>query len=400
MGLGAFDLNKHTLSTNMTEWLKATDIIAYGVVTEALAENLARVEQVVRSGASRAVHVVPLLSFASSLFETRAEPQVGDLVLLLFADKYTGQMFQSPLERFEATNEWSIYDPNAQGRNKFSGLGILLAPYRGWADTTLQHSRSEGSPVMTFRSAAHISAVLQREVCVMFSALPGDSGEKDRLIHLIFGQHSPELVQRWAAVTEEHGFAKKSDNDLEEVSAPVTQRYSIYAPIVRDIQGTQTTDVGLGADKDGNPVETEASIAEIVHGKAPITRDIRSPQTVVVGIGNAESGDGEEERDAPVTETYGSKAPITKDIRGAQTYKIGVGKDGDTEAPVDIELGSNADVSVTSRSALKLHFDKAVEISAGDSQTLTVEGDLTIEVGGKVKITSSGCVINDVLEVK
>jgi hypothetical protein len=367
MGIDAFELGKHSLMSNISGWLKDTPIVSYGVVTEVLAQSIVKVELVVRDGASRRFCIVPLLSSVSSLFEAFVAPQKGDLVLLLFLDKYTPRMFSDPLSRFEAANDWSIYDPMPPGYSLGSGVGILLAPYKGLAETTLHMHRSDGSPVMTLHSAAHLSAVLQREVSLIFDALPGDDDVKDRLVQAAFGQHSPVLITHWAAVVREYGFSVLGTGEKEELAAPVTERYSIYAPITRDIQGAQITDVGLGTDKDGKSVETDAPTTEIVHGKATVVRDIRSPQSLTVGIGNAESEDEEEERDAPVSETYGSKSPITKDIRGPQTYTVGIGKDGDTEAPVDITMGEKADVALTSKSGLAAEFKKAVDLSSEDA---------------------------------
>jgi hypothetical protein len=104
---------------------------------------------------------------------------------------------------------------------------------------------------------------------------------------------------------------------------------------------------------------------------------------------------------APVTEQYSAEAPITKDIQGSQTVKVGVDAEGNsTEAPVDVTIGENADITLNSASGLELHFDKVVIFETKDGQTMEIGGDLTIKVGGKVNITSAGLTINNVLEVK
>jgi hypothetical protein len=104
---------------------------------------------------------------------------------------------------------------------------------------------------------------------------------------------------------------------------------------------------------------------------------------------------------APVTEQYSAEAPIRRDIQGPQTVSIGVDAEGNaTEAPVSVTVGENADITVDSESGLKLHFAKAMVFETDEGQTWKIAGDLELEVSGKVNITSAGCVINNVLEVR
>jgi hypothetical protein len=189
------------------------------------------------------------------------------------------------------------------------------------------------------------------------------------------------------------------------MDASVTERFSPCAPITRDIQGAQTTAVGLGTDKDDAVVETDAPVRETVHGKAPIIRDIRSSQTVIIGIGNDETEDETEERDAPVTETYGSKAPITKDIRAPQTFTVGTGPDGPTDAAITANLDEKAGVTVTSKSGVTLRFERAALTTLGGTYDLRVAGkltisgnvDITIDAGGKIYIGNAARNMHEVL---
>ena len=72
----------------------------------------------------------------------------------------------------------------------------------------------------------------------------------------MFGKGRPFLEQHFSKTERCYGFWKDSDNEWEELDAAVTEKYSYYAPITRDIQGTQTTSIGLSTDKDDKPVET------------------------------------------------------------------------------------------------------------------------------------------------
>jgi hypothetical protein len=86
---------------------------------------------------------------------------------------------------------------------------------------------------------------------------------------------------------------------------------------------------------------------------------------------------------------------------GPQTVSIGKNAGGDAlDAPMDVTVGGNSDISLSSESGLTLHFDKAVAFSTAAGYDLSVDGDLTISVQGKVNIQSAGCKINNILEVK
>jgi hypothetical protein len=287
--------------------------------------------------------------------------------------------------------------------NKFSGVGILMSAAKKAAHTIVSCYDDDGKPVTDITSDAEIYGTFNNLMTIEFCRAVFDS-EDEQIINLVFGTGRPLVEKHLARIEREHGFWKDPENELVEMGASVTEKYSKYAPITRDIQGAQTTGVGLGMDKDNAPVETDAPIVETIHGKAPVMRDIRSPQTVTVGIGNEETGDAEEERDAPVNETYGSKAPITKDIRGPQVYKVGIGKDGDTEAPIDMTLGEKADVTLTSKSGLTVKFKKALDLLVEDvmklvskkAVTLKSESSELLEIGNT--IATLGAMVDELLQ--
>ncbi len=262
--LDAVDLLKNNQQSNDEEWLKETEIVSYGVVTQVISSSLVQVQQIVRLGLSKKFMTVPLLSTGSSLLEESAEPVVGDLVLLLFLDRYSRNMFDSPVPRHDVNGDWGLKDEKAVGYNKFSGVGILLAPARGFAETVVRHYLDGGDPAVMFRSRAKWDMIFAREMTVLFDALPSGDGLIDRLVQMTFGQHSPHLVEHWAKVTRRYGFAVLPDLSLETVDAAVLEEYSEMAPITKNIQGTQDITVGKGTDPAGDPdgseVDTHAPV--------------------------------------------------------------------------------------------------------------------------------------------
>jgi hypothetical protein len=71
------------------------------------------------------------------------------------------------------------------------------------------------------------------------------------------------------------------------------------------------------------------------------------------------------EEPSGVSEAYSETSPIEKDVQGAQTVKIGKGKDGDTDAPVSVEIGTKANIDIDSGSAFNAKFNKGFAVDAG-----------------------------------
>jgi hypothetical protein len=393
MDKSAFQLFKNTSRTNTNAWLHNTPVIDFGRVIKVVDMQTVIVETIIQTSLSKESYTVTLLNLSSALLEVSDEPRLGDTVLLLFLRKHHPLMFMSE----------TINDRDASGYNKFSGVGILMSAVKKAAHTIVSCYDDDGKPVTDIISDAEIYGTFNNLMTIEFCRAVFDS-EDEQIINFIFGTGRPLVEKHLARIEREHGFWKDPENELIAMDASVTERYSKYAPVTRDIQGAQTIDVGLGTDKDDAPVETDAPILETVHGKAPVTRYIRSPQTITVGIGNAETEDAEEERDAPVNETYGSKAPITKDIRGPQTYKVGIGKDGDTEAPINVEMGEKADVTLTSKSGLTAKFKKVFDLFVEDviklvskkAVTLKSESSELLEIGNT--IATLGAMVDELLQ--
>lgn len=380
MNISALQLYKNSDSDNANAWLHNTLIVDYGRVVKVIDVQTVVVEAVVQTSSSIERFTVTLLSLSSALLEISDAPKVGDSVLLLFLRKHDPTMFIKD----------TVNNADATGYNRFSGVGILMSTVKSIAHTTLSlYYDSEEQPVVDLISNAETYGTFNNLMTLMFCRAVFDS-EDEALINILFGVGRPLIEEHLARAERKHGFWKDPENELIQMDASVTERYSPYAPIVKDVQGAQTTDVGLGTDKDDAPVETDAPIVETVHGKASIARDIRCPQTTVVGIGNSESGDDAEERDAPVEEVYGSKAPIAKDIRGTQTYKVGIGPNGDTDAAVSIEMGEKSEITLDSKSGMTLHFSKAVLIKSDDDYSLQISGDVSITGSQKITVKADG----------
>jgi hypothetical protein len=299
MDKSAFQLFKNTRRTNTNAWLHNVPLIDFGRVVTVIDIQTVVVEAIIQTSLAKETYTVTLLNLSSRLLELSDEPKLGDTVLLLFLRKHHPLMFMREV----------INDTKATGYNKFSGVGILLSTAQKAAHTVISCYDDDGKPVTDILSDAEIYGTFHNGVTLEFCRAVFDSADA-QIINVVFGVGRPLVEKHLARVERTYGFWKDPENELVEMDASVTERYSTYAPITRDIQGTQTTDIGLGTDKAGKPVETDAPIVETIHGKAPVIRDIRSPQTVTVGIGNAESSDPEEQREASMEYRFGEKADL------------------------------------------------------------------------------------------
>ena len=360
-----FDILKHTADSNTLKDILDTPIVNYGRIIQIIDTRTVVVEGIVWSSLSKNIYTVTLLSLSSDLLEVSVEPKLGDKVLLLFLQQYDAKMFIQD----------SVSNLNASGYNRFSGVGILMSTVKRAAKTLLRFYEAQGEVILSIESGVKTFGTFTTETSLRFERL-NIGNEDEAAISILFGQGRPFTVRNLSKSEKEHGFWKNSENELVELDAAVTERYSVYAPVTKDIQGAQTIDVGLSADKDDKPVETEAPIVETIHGKAPITRNIRSSQTIKIGIGNAESESEDEQRDAPVT----------------------------------IELGEKADITLSSKSGKTEEYKKTVSLKSGDAvvieatqdagisgSTVTVEAQTTVEI--KNAATSLGAIIGDFITI-
>ena len=349
MDLSAFQLFKNNARTNSNNALHDTPIVQYGRVIKVIDVQTVIVEAVIQTSLAKEAYTATLLNLSSALLEISAWPKIGDSVLLLFLQRYDPRMFVQD----------TVNNPNAVGYNRFSGVGILASAMKGFAKTIMQFYEEGGKPVTEIRSAAKWQAAFNAELTLTFCRAVFDSGD-EALVSMAFGEGRPFAQQFLSTVTREHGFWVNSENELVELDAAVTEKYSIYAPIAKDIQGSQAVDVGIGTGKNGEPVETEAPVKETIHGKAPVTKDIRSPQNITVGIGNDESGDAGEQRDANIS----------------------------------IQLGEKADISVSSKSGAQAECKKSVEVKSGEGIILEAGEKITVKNAAQ----SLGAVLPDFIQ--
>jgi hypothetical protein len=238
-GVDSIEILKNDTKSNARDWFRETSIISYGVVTDIVAEGIVTVTSLVRDGAAIKTMTVPLVATGGALLEEAADPTIGDLVLLLFVDKADPSMFDSASSRFKATGDWSIFNTFASGYNKFSAVGMLIRPFKGVAATMARFSTDDhGNPTYVFKTTATVRKIFRREFNLMFDSLPKSSGVVDRLVQVTFGKNSPYLVNHWAAVTRMYGFMVLPDTTLAAVSAPVVEKFSQYAPVTREYDGT------------------------------------------------------------------------------------------------------------------------------------------------------------------
>jgi hypothetical protein len=350
-----FELLKHSQQSNFHEDLHRVPIISYGVIRTVVSISSAIVDTVVQDQQAQETYSVPLLYPSSALFEHSVYPKRGDLVLLLFVQRFNAAMFDDPCVREQLTGAMTLYDGDATGYTRFSGVGLLMRTPKNRSDIRVQHYETEENESAVLASVqAALTLELDRNISVLIDRHPSERADPV-LASFRYGERAVYEEEHYHDARRTYGFLEDVDGALQELSAPVTEKYSMYAPVTKDIQGAQTTDVGLGTDKDGAPVETDAPVTETIHGKAPVTRDIRSPQTITVGIGNTESGDTEEQRYAPLAMTFGEKA----------------------------------DIALTSKSALTAKFSNDIRVETEANSTETVGGDKKEAVTGKAVYTSS-----------
>lgn len=444
-----FEMLKGGGFAGLAAWLKQVKLISFGVVLEVIDAQTVRVAETVRTGVSERSYFATLLTPSSALLEVYAAPQPGDLVLLLFFQKWNTAMFGLHREPRDAV----VYDEKAGGYSRAAAAAILLTPPKGHSAVSLRFGGTAEEPELSAASLAEVYGRFRGAFSVFFD------GEEEAPVSLLYGKRRPLRFDHWGTALRRHGFiADTVEKTLLETDAAVTEEYSVYAPIRRNVQGSQTAVIGLGTDPGGDPegapVETEAPVTAVVHGKSPVEADIRSPVAVKIGFGNAESEDPSELRDAPVRVAAGEKSPVTVSIQGPLTTDVGLGTDphGDAEgspveteapvtavihgkspvlkdirspvtvrvglgnaesgsgteardAPVDATLGEKAPITLSSASGMTLHFDKPVSVDGKETCDLTFTGkitvtgedQITVEAGAKIFIGNNVQNIYDVL---
>jgi len=255
--VSAFELVKHNDRTNTIDRLHRTPIISYGRIIEVIDVHTVIVEAAVKTSLSIELYAVPLLSLSSDLLELNVYPKVGDRVLLLFLQKYDGNMFDA---------DAVIENPNATGYNNSSVVGILLSTFKGFANTIIRFFDDGIVSRAEINSDAKWQAIFNSSAGIAFCRAVFDSAD-EQIISILFGEGRPLVEKFLSKVTREYGFWEDQDGKQKEVNAPVIERYSQYAPITKDIQGSQTVTIGIDDENE----DTDAPVDIVIGKKADIS---------------------------------------------------------------------------------------------------------------------------------
>lgn len=112
------------INTAVSNMIKKTAIIDYGVILEVISEGVVRVGLSVANSAGGVQMITcTLLSFCSDSFAIKVKPEVNDKVLVFYPRLFNADMFDK--DRKEV-----IIDSEANGYNSLCGLAILYNQYR------------------------------------------------------------------------------------------------------------------------------------------------------------------------------------------------------------------------------------------------------------------------------
>lgn len=167
--IDALDILKTSEWSNQVEWFRKKKIISFCVITKLIGRNVAVVQEVIRGEMNNEKYAVPIVSVRGFAFEVDIQPQVGDMVVVLFLNKYNRRMFESALKRFADTEQWSLYDPRPHGYDRNSGIGFLLSPARGHSDTVLRAVRTATSSTVELSSVADWFVQLRSKLSMVVS---------------------------------------------------------------------------------------------------------------------------------------------------------------------------------------------------------------------------------------
>jgi hypothetical protein len=270
--LAAWELLKDNPRTNIQDWLHETPIISYGVVTKVVDVQTVAVKVSAQASKDAAEHyTVQLLAPSSALLEAYAQPIVGDTVLLLFVQRYVSGMFDDPGEREERTGS-AVISHDAAGYTRFSGIGVLLRTVKASSALNISVLGTKDAAGACLRSSIDFSAVFSRAVSFLFDDPHTDA---EHMIKALFGEQSPYDEEHWARTVRRYGIRELPDGSLAAVNAAVREEYSVHAPIIKNIQGSQT--YTIGTDKDGGV--TDAPVVVNLNEKSDVTLTSKSGMT-------------------------------------------------------------------------------------------------------------------------
>lgn len=214
MNKSAIELLKHTSETNQAAWIRQIDFTSYGVVVGVMGNGVVKVQQIIRRAAAKKYFTVPLVCLSDRHREDTSDPAIGDLVLVLALNSFSRPIFDDALARYATTGDYGYQDTAATMYSGFSAIGILLAPFKGKAFTTIRRWLDGDVPNVTESTSAKVSKVFRRELSLAFDAVPDAGGFVDRVIRMTFGKNSPLSIESWAKITLLMG----EDADIEVTS--------------------------------------------------------------------------------------------------------------------------------------------------------------------------------------
>jgi hypothetical protein len=260
MGVSAFELLKNNDRTNFEACLQNTPLLSYGRITEVIDIQTVMAEAVVQASQAKEEYLITLLNASSASLDISVYPKLGDTVLIFFLQRYDPKMFAVDWAVGETVNNGL-----AVGYNRFSGVGILASTVKDFADTVLHFYESGGEARANLKTGAAWFASFNSRICLYFLRAAASSDD-EALISTVFGEGRPFFQQHLSSVLREHGFWQDGDGNLVELDASVTERYSEYAPITKDIQGSQTYTIGTGTQG-----PTHAPVTVYLDGDADVT---------------------------------------------------------------------------------------------------------------------------------
>lgn len=255
--IDGFDALKNDAVANERQWLGAVKLHSYCVVTKVLGKNLVQVEDVIRTSANREIFAVPILGIHSAVLGVDIQPSVGDLVLVIFLNKFNRRMFASALKRFEdsGNKDWSIFDPEPQAYNRYSGVGLLLSAGLSAPDTRIEATRVGDVSMLSLSTIANIFALFSGAMDVVID--PPE--EKD--VNLTTTERANMNLDHYGKVTRRHGYKPDENGDLDAVDATVHEVFTENAPVTREYRADITETFGITTDPAGDPEGAPAEVA-------------------------------------------------------------------------------------------------------------------------------------------
>lgn len=189
----AFDILKNGPEDNKLDWLKNMLFIEYARVSKVIDSTTVRAQPVVQTSSSVRSFVVKILNIgSSSIREEIVQPQVNDLVLLLFLRTYNPKMYDAPEDRADSENE-ILRQTSTDGYSSFSGVGILAQQTRNRAPTASYYGKDSAGPYIDEKTSARFMKAFKAAVAIAFDvpAVDASTPGPDAPVSLTFGASSP-----------------------------------------------------------------------------------------------------------------------------------------------------------------------------------------------------------------